>query len=349
MALRYDYLTAQQELSEERVSQGQVRGGSGGVLGGLARRLWLPALALVAVTGLVIAVNPAELGGVLRRSRPLPLVLMAPTTVGVYVLRGLGWWVALRQIGVDISPPRAVQVILASKPLVFLPAGDLGRVAILELTVSKDRDVGEVSATVAYQELLFLLLMGLVTIPICFQQPAVTPVVVGLAVLAGGIFWVLFWEPAYDRAVGLIVHIGVLRRFDRELRHIRPSFLALFTSRTLAGVLCFNAAALALAFLDFELALAAVGVEGVTYVQAAFIYALAYVLSGLAFTPAGLGAYEAILTGFMALEGVRPSVGAAAAILYRGYNDLFMAALGSGFLLHLRQVSRLGRMPGQDA
>ena len=44
---------------------------------------------------------------------------------------------------------------------------------------------------------------------------------------------------------------------------------------------------------------------------------------------------EGILTGFMALQGVSPSAGAAPAILYRGFNEVFMAGLGLFFLMRL--------------
>jgi uncharacterized membrane protein YbhN (UPF0104 family) len=37
----------------------------------------------------------------------------------------------------------------------------------------------------------------------------------------------------------------------------------------------------------------------------------------------------------MALQGVSPSAGAAAAILYRGFNEVLMAGLGLFFLMRL--------------
>lgn len=65
------------------------------------------------------------------------------------------------------------------------------------------------------------------------------------------------------------------------------------------------------------------GVENVGFARAASIYAVAYLMSGVT-TPVGLGAYEGILTGFMALQGVSPSSAAPAAILYRGFNEVFV-------------------------
>ncbi|MGH7904838.1 MAG: lysylphosphatidylglycerol synthase domain-containing protein, partial [Candidatus Dormibacteraceae bacterium] len=99
---------------------------------------------------------------------------------------------------------------------------------------------------------------------------------------------------------------------------------------TAAAVVVWNATAVAAAFLLFELALHAVGVTSVGFAQAAFIYALGHILAALSFLPGGIGAYEGVLTGFMALQGVPPSEGAAAALLYRGFNDIFMAGLGLG-------------------
>jgi uncharacterized protein (TIRG00374 family) len=128
----------------------------------------------------------------------------------------------------------------------------------------------------------------------------------------------------------MVERIRFLRRFDRELRDIRPAFVKLFQPRIGLTIVLINAVAVALAFALFLLALHAVGVNNVGFAKAAFIYALGHILAALTFLPGGVGAYEGILTAFMALQGVPPSTGAAAAILYRGFNDIFMALIGLG-------------------
>jgi uncharacterized membrane protein YbhN (UPF0104 family) len=309
----------------------------------LLRSNWLAALALGGVAALVMVVNPAQLARVFGRADRQIVLVMVPTTLAVFAVRGVGWWFALRRIGVRISPARAVVILFASKPMVFLPAGDLGRVAVLEATGAiEGLSVGEVTATVAFQEMGFLALMGLPLVPALAVEPALAPLVLFLALVLALILAVLLWEPMHLRAVALVERIPFLGRFDRELRHIRPAFLKLFEARTIAGVLAFDALAVALTFLLFELALHVVGATRVGLLQASFSYAVAYVVSGLAFTPVGLGAYEGIITGFMVLQGVPPSQGAAAALLYRGFNDVFMALVGLAFLAGLRRAGQKG-------
>lgn len=315
----------------------------------LLRRLresWLWLLALAGLAALVIAVNPATLGRVFQQVDVHVLLLMVPTTLGIFCVRGAGWWFTLRRIGIEIGVGQAIAVVFAAKPMVFLPAGDLGRVAILESAGAQGHDAGEVASTVAFQELVFLALMAVPLIPALAVEPQLAPLVALLVVLLAAILVVLLWGPAYERAIDLLERIPFLRRFDRELRHIRPAFVRLFEARTLAGVVVFDAIGVALTFLLFELALHAVGVTGVGILQATFIYAVAYLVSGLAFTPVGLGAYEGIITGFMVLQGVSPSQGAAAALLYRGFNDVFMALLGLVILAALRRAPWLASQPG---
>lgn len=54
----------------------------------------------------------------------------------------------------------------------------------------------------------------------------------------------------------------------------------------------------------------------------------AQMLAGFTMVPAGLGSYEALLTGLLAVVGVAPAAAAAAALLYRGFSDRLMAVLG---------------------
>ena len=305
--------------------------------GGLLRRNWIWLLAASGLAALVVVVNPVRLGHVFSRVDRGVILLMIPTTFAIYIVRGVGWWFTLRRIGIKIGIVKAVVVVLAAKPMVFLPAGDLGRVAVLEVAGVRGLDAGEVAATIAFQEMAFLALMGLPLVPALVVEPQLGPLVAFLVILLGAILLVLVWERAYRRAVAAIERIPFLRRFDRELQHMRPAFLRLFYPRTMGGVAVFDALGVALTFLLFELALHAVGVRNVGLLQATFIYAVAYLVSGLAMTPVGLGAYEGIITGFMVLQGVAPSEGAAAALLYRGFYDVFIALVGVGFLLALRR------------
>jgi uncharacterized membrane protein YbhN (UPF0104 family) len=167
-------------------------------------------------------------------------------------------------------------------------------------------------------------------LPAIAQHPDIGAVVAVITLLQASIFVVLLWERGYNWAVRKVERIRLLRRFDRELRDIRPAFRHLFSPRIGAPIVACNALAVGVAFLLFELALHAVGVNHVGYAKAAFIYALGHILAAVSFLPGGVGVYEGILTAFMALQGVPPPQGAAAALLYRGFNDIVMAAIGLG-------------------
>ncbi|MGH7903810.1 MAG: lysylphosphatidylglycerol synthase domain-containing protein, partial [Candidatus Dormibacteraceae bacterium] len=240
------------------------------IAGGL-RRHWLPVLSLLSLAGLIVAVNPAALAGVFRRVHLLPLLLMFPTTVLIYVLRAFGWRVTLRRTGIHISIWRTISVMIAGKTLIFLPVGDLGRVAYIEQLGADGHDAGEVTGTIAFQELLYLTIMGLAILPAIVTRPDIGIIAAGLTAIQLGIFGILLWEPAYRWSLATVERVRFLRRFHPQLKHIRPAFVHLFHLPTAAAVVVWNATAVAAAFLLFELALHAVGVTSVGFAQAAFI------------------------------------------------------------------------------
>jgi uncharacterized membrane protein YbhN (UPF0104 family) len=97
----------------------------------------------------------------------------------------------------------------------------------------------------------------------------------------------------------------------------------------------------------YWLALTAVHARGIGLDQVAFTYATGQVLSGLTVLPGALGAYEGMMTGMIAVQGVALAAAAAAALLYRAVNDVLMALVGlSVALLSDRQrLLHLGPTP----
>jgi uncharacterized membrane protein YbhN (UPF0104 family) len=253
------------------------------------------------------------------------------------VVRALGWYVALHEIGVRISAHRSITVMIAGQSLIFLPAGDHARVKMVQDTGSHGHDAGEVTGTIAFQELLYMTLMGFAVLPAIAQHPDIGALVAVITLAQIGIFVILLWERGYNMAVRAVERISFLRRFDKELRDIRPAFVQLFRPRAGIPIVLLNVLAVVLAFLLFLLAVRAVGVTNIGFAKAVYISAWGHILAALTFLPGGVGAYEGILTGFMALNGVPPSQGAAAALLYRGFNDIFMAMLGLGAAWWLRR------------
>jgi glycosyltransferase 2 family protein len=310
------------------------------------RAHWLESVALVSLLALIVAVDPARLVAAYGRLSLPVLLLMLPVTVGIYALRGLGWWVALRHLGVEIGPLRAVTIMLAGQTLIFMPAGDLARVALVERTGASGRDEGTLAGSIAFQELLFLGLLGLGALAQAFTELRIALLVLLMTAAHVGIFVILRVEPVYDRAVGLVERFRLLRRFDAQLRHLRPAFLAMLAPRPLLGVLACNAAAALGMFALFWLALRAVGVNAIGPVEAAFVYGLAHILSGLSFLPGGVGSLEVLTVALLAPRGVAPAVAVAAVVLFRACNDVLMALLGVGAgLLLRRHAAELDAVP----
>ena len=321
------------------------------MVGAVARALAHHALEIIAVlclVALVLAVNPTMLAGVFRRANVGLILLMLPVTIGTYLARSLAWWFTLRQVKVDVDIRHSIAVEFAGQTMVFMPTGDLARIALIKEVTGTRRSSGEITATIAFQELLFMTLMGLGTLPRVASHPDIALLVIVMVLVHLLILTVLIWQPAYNWAIGIVEKVKVLRRFDSQMRSIRPAFLELLHVRVLVPVVLCNAAAVFLSYLLFYMALHAVGQVQVGFIAAAFVLALSFVISGISLIPGGVGPFEGLLTVLMIANGVPVAAGAAAGLLFRGFNDILMAGVGAVFLVlirrgHLHERPRLRR------
>jgi uncharacterized membrane protein YbhN (UPF0104 family) len=67
------------------------------------------------------------------------------------------------------------------------------------------------------------------------------------------------------------------------------------------------------------------------------VLALSFVIAGISLIPGGVGPFEGLLTVLMIANGVPVSAGAAAGLLFRGFNDILMAGFGAVFLVLIRR------------
>ncbi|MBJ7607988.1 MAG: flippase-like domain-containing protein [Candidatus Dormibacteraeota bacterium] len=309
-------------------------------LGAMARLLkhhTMEIIAVLCLLALVLAVNPAALGGVFARTDVALVLLMLPVTIGTYLARSLGWWFTLRRVGVDVDIPHSVAVEFAGQTMVFMPTGDLARIALIKEVTGTPRTSGELTATIAFQELLFMTLMGLGVLPRVARHPDIALLVIAMVLIHLLILTVIIWKPAYDWAIGLVEKVKLLRRFDSQLRSIRPAFVELLHLRVVVPVLLCNALAVFLSYLLFYLALHAVGANQVSFIAAMFVLALSFVISGISLIPGGVGLFEGLLTVLVIANGVPVAAGAAAGLLFRGFNDVLMAGMGAVFLVLIRR------------
>jgi len=313
------------------------------------RRFWAELLAAVGLVSLIIAVDPPRLGHVFSQIQWSVALLMVPVALAIYAFHAIAWWFALRSVGEHIRLRDTQLIELAGQVMVFLPLGDLTRVAMVRST-DHDEGVGAITATVALQELVYMFLMTLGALPHIVQRPNVALLMLAMILGFAGVFVILLWEPAYRWALRVVETVPFFRRFDEQLHEIRPAFLRVFRIRTLAPVLLFQAASALLTFLLFDLALDAIGVH-VSYIAAVFVLGVSYTFAAITFLPLGIGAFEGLLTVIMLTYGIPAAAGAGAALLFRGYNDVLMALLGVPCFLHVRRQQRSGtwRQDGSGA
>ena len=305
------------------------------------RRYWAELFAVASLLALIIGVNPLQLGHVFGHVDWRLALLMLPTVLALYVCRGTAWWLALRGIGEHISFARTQLIELAGQVMIVLPMGDLARVAMVRGT-DRERGAGSITATVALQELLYMLFVSFGALPRIAKRPDVALVMIVTMLAFLSVFVILLWRPAYERAIRLVEHIPALRRFDRQLHEIRPAFVELCRPRTLAPIAFFQALAAMLSFLLFYFALRALGLNDVGYVSAVFVLGVSYTFAAISFLPMGIGAFEGLLTVILLTIGIPAAAGAASGLLYRGYNDVLMALIGAPCVLYVRAQQRAG-------
>jgi len=302
------------------------------------RQHWLLALAALSLTLLVLFVHPARIVALFVQANRRDLLVMAPCLIAIYFFKGIGWWVTLRRVGSSAGLIRAVYVMFAGRTLIFLPTGDLARIALLKETGERRANAGTIAGTIAFQELVYTGLVGLGVLPGIGGHPQLILLVIAMALAHAGVFAILLWKRLYDWAVGVVERVRFFRRFDDQLRSLRPAFVRLTTPGTLLQVLFWNALAVLCLMLMFNLAIRAVEGPRVGLAQTTFAYGLGHILGGLSLLPSGVGAMEAIVAGLLVTQGVPFVIGVAGVILFRAYNDVISALLGALVMLVGRRL-----------
>jgi uncharacterized membrane protein YbhN (UPF0104 family) len=291
---------------------------------------WVVLVGLIAVAALVIAVDPVKLGRALADANPWFVLLMVPVVFVLYALHGVAWWIALRGVRVAIGLRQAVTVTFVSQVFDFLPGGDLWRVAIVKSESQQPLDPGVVAASVVFDNLVYFFVLTFAMVPDVFRAPLLAVPMAIAIVPQLAIFSILLHRPLYDALLNLITRGRFAKRFRPQLLLLGPAFRQLATPSVAVPIVIVDAGCALLATTVFGLAVAAVHASGFGFQQVGFTYASGQVLAGLTVLPAALGAYEGMMTGMMAVQGVAPAAAAAAAFIYRAINDVLMAIVGLG-------------------
>lgn len=307
----------------------------------LVRHYWAELFAAASLIALIVGVNPLKLGHVFGTIDWRIALVMVPVVLVLYLCRGTAWLIALRAVGEHVSFVQTQIIELAGQVMIVLPMGDLARVAMVRNT-DREHGVGTLTATVALQELLFMLFVSFGALPRLAEAPSVALIMIVTMLAFLSVFVILLWEAAYEWAVRVVEHFKPLRRFDRQLHEIRPAFVQLCHPRTLLPIAFFQATAAFLSFSLFFLAMRSIGITNVSYVNAVFVLGVSYTFGGISFLPLGIGAFEGLLTVILLTLHIPAAMGAAAGLIYRGYNDILMAFIGLPSILYVRARQRSG-------
>jgi uncharacterized protein (TIRG00374 family) len=302
------------------------------------RRL-LPALISAAILALVVAyVNPAELGRAFSRFEIGYLPWLIVISISYYLLKGWQWHLFLRPLRLLPGPLRTVLIYLAGQPMAVLPLGELTRAFLLRQFAKAD--LGQASAAVVVQELLYPVGLIAVAIPgagrFLGAQAAVALALVGLV----GVGVILFWDRAFGLTMRLAAMVPVLRRYSPSLLGIHRNVVFIAGRRDSVVPILMGPVAAVIAIAAFYLTVRSVGIELGLY-QVAFVYSVAHLAGGVSLLPGGFGAYEGTMTLLLVAFGVPAPVAAAIAILNRAFDRGLVTVVGTAVYLAIRRPSPL--------
>lgn len=287
----------------------------------------LPALISLAILALIVEyVHPSELGGALARFHLAYLPIVLALSLGYYVLKGYQWHLFLKPLRLDHGAVETILIYLAGQPTAILPLGELSRAFILRQHAKVS--LGEVSATVVVQELLYPIGLIAAALPGAGQFPGAQAAV--MVALAGilAIFTILLWPRAFTFVMRFAMHVPVIRRYSEDLMSLHRDVIFIARRPATLGPALLGPVAAVIAIAMFYFTIRSVGVEVGVY-QAAFVYAVAHLAGGVSLLPGGIGAYEGTMTLLLVAFGVATPVAAAIAILNRAFDRLLVTVVGT--------------------
>ena len=283
-------------------------------------RRWPLLVAVAAVGGIVVAVNPRDVASALR-SVDLPLLVpVVLLTLLALVLQGARWHFLLAAVGARLSLVDSVLLSIAGQGITaVVPLGDLTR-AVFASEVT-DVPFADVVATVTVQELTFILLLLVSAGPVVLErhQAAGAEIAALLGVVA--ICVILLVPAVFHQVHRAVSHTPVLRRFAVQIDELREETVRLLHHHGTMAWALLDLARVLVFITAFWLLVLAVAPGSTGWASAAFVLALSYVGGAISLVPGGLGANEASVVGLLVLVGVHPGVAAAIAVLQRAISS----------------------------
>jgi uncharacterized protein (TIRG00374 family) len=282
---------------------------------------------LAAVVALVVASNPSALGRAIAR---FDLLLIAPIlalSATFYVLQGLRWYFLLRDVGARISPGDSILLNIAGQSTSMLPLGELTR-AVFAAEACGDVEFGEVVATVTVQELIFMLLLILISVPGVLSIHRALPGLIVALVGIAAVFVMLVVPPCFHLVHRLVERTPVLRRYTGQVERLRQETVVLLHQPKTLGWSVLSLLGAGAGITLFWLVVRGLGGGDFSWPMASFILAASYVAGAVSLIPGGIGAAEASVVGLLIAAGVDPATATAAALLQRLADKGFATLMG---------------------
>jgi glycosyltransferase 2 family protein len=287
----------------------------------------LPALISLAILGLIIEyVQPSHLGSALSRFHLAYLPIVMALSMGYYLLKGYQWHLFLKPLKLDHGAVETILIYFAGQPTAILPLGELSRAFILRQHAKVN--LGEVSATVVVQELLYPIGLIAAAVPGAGQFPGAQAAVVIALLGILAISTILLWPRAFNFVMRFAVRIPVIRHYSADLTSLHQDVIVIARRPASLGPALLGPVAAVIAIAMFYFTIRSVGINLGIY-QVAFVYAIAHLAGGISLLPGGIGAYEGSMTVLLVAFGVASPVAAAIAILNRAFDRVLVTIVGT--------------------
>jgi uncharacterized membrane protein YbhN (UPF0104 family) len=287
----------------------------------------LPALISLAILGLIIEyVQPSHLGSALSRFHLAYLPIVMALSMGYYLLKGYQWHLFLKPLKLDHGAVETILIYFAGQPTAILPLGELSRAFILRQHAKVN--LGEVSATVVVQELLYPIGLIAAAVPGAGRFPGAQAAVVVALLGILAISTILLWPRAFNFVMHFAVRIPVIRHYSADLTSLHQDVIVIARRPASLGPALLGPVAAVIAIAMFYFTIRSVGINLGIY-QVAFVYAIAHLAGGISLLPGGVGAYEGSMTFLLVAFGVASPVAAAIAILNRAFDRVLVTIVGT--------------------
>ncbi len=314
------------------------------------RKFLPPLVGIAAVAALATAIDPVAFRHAVARFRLGLLPAVVLVSLLYYVLQGVRWHQLLRAVGIRLPLGDTVLLNLAGQATALLPLGELTR-AVLVSEETK-ADFGAVVATVTVQELLYTMVLIALAVPGLVTVPHALSGVFAALLLTLLVFVALTWCPAYRVLRKVVARTPGLRRFSAEVDELHNDTVLLLRHRATLTGMWLSVLQAAATITTLWLVVAAMDPGGLSWREAALVYAVSNVAGALSLIPGGIGAYEASVVGLLVTFGMNPGVAAAVALLHRLADKGLATGVGFAAYAVARQrlhVSGLGTVPVRRA